>query len=101
MFIYQNILYLKNIWTLISIHYGIHLRHLNRTENEEFEFSGGFTDLHTVSYQNILEGTGFRISEAQKAIQIVHEIRNKKPLGLVGDYHPMAELDLSKHPFLK
>lgn len=70
-------------------------------EQEEFEFSGGFTDLHTTSYQNILEGEGFRISEAQKAIQIVHDIRNKTPLGLVGDYHPMARLNLSKHPFLK
>ena len=70
-------------------------------EQEEFEFSGGFTDLHTVSYQKALTGEGFRISEAVKAIQIVHEIRNKKPLGLVGDYHPMAKLALGKHPFLK
>ncbi len=72
-----------------------------KIENEEFEFSGGFTDLHTLSYQNILDGQGFRISEAQKAIQIVHDIRKQTPTGLVGDYHPMAKLDLGKHPFYR
>ncbi len=45
---------------------------------EEFEFSGGFTELHTRSYNHILEGKGFRISETKKAIKIVHEIRNYK-----------------------
>lgn len=44
--------------------------------DEEFEFSGGFTELHTRSYKHVLEGNGFRIGEARKAIQIVHDIRN-------------------------
>lgn len=43
--------------------------------DEEFEFSGGFTELHTKSYQDILDGGGFRIAAAKKAIQIVHDIR--------------------------
>lgn len=43
---------------------------------EEFEFSGGFTELHTYSYQHILDGQGFRISDARNAIQVVHDIRN-------------------------
>ena len=47
---------------------------------EEFEFSGGFTELHTRSYQHILDGEGFRISEARRAIDIVSEIRNKVPI---------------------
>lgn len=47
-------------------------------EGEEFEFSGGFTELHTKSYKHILDGAGFRISEAKKAIDIVHSIRNAK-----------------------
>jgi len=42
---------------------------------EEFEFSGGFTELHTRSYEHILNGNGFGISEVQKAIQLVSEIR--------------------------
>lgn len=68
---------------------------------EEFEFSGGFTDLHTKSYQEILKGNGFRIEAAKKAIQVVHDIRHAEKIGLKGDYHPLAKLPLSKHPFLK
>ncbi len=70
-------------------------------EGEEFEFSGGFTELHTRSYEHILEGHGFRIGEARKAIQTVHDIRHTTPIGLKGDYHPLAKLPLAKHPFSK
>jgi len=70
-------------------------------DNEELEFSDGFTDLHTVSYQKILDGEGFRISEAKTAIEIVHKIRTSTPLGLTGDYHPFCKLPLSTHPFSK
>jgi len=58
-------------------------------EGEEFEFSGGFTDLHTLSYQEIMAGKGFRLEEARNSIQMVHSIRNAKTLGLHGDYHPI------------
>ena len=68
-------------------------------EGEEFEFSGGFTELHTKSYQAILEGRGFPIAEARKAVEMVHQIRNATPVGLKGIYHPLASLPLSKHPF--
>lgn len=68
-------------------------------EEEEFEFSGGFTELHTRSYEGILAGEGFRISEAKPAIQIVHDIRYAEPVGLKGNYHPLAALPQSKHPF--
>jgi len=56
-------------------------------DKKELEFSGGFTDLHTVSYQSILDGNGFRISESKNSINIVHTIRSNKPIGLKGDYH--------------
>lgn len=68
-------------------------------DGEQFEFSEGFTELHTLSYQKILAGEGFRISEAKNCIQIVYDIRNMKPVGLKGDYHPFAKLPLSEHPF--
>jgi UDP-N-acetyl-2-amino-2-deoxyglucuronate dehydrogenase len=45
---------------------------------ESFEFSNGFTELHTRSYEEIIAGKGFRISETRKAIQVVHDIRNAK-----------------------
>ena len=70
-------------------------------EGEELEFSDGFTDLHTRSYEDILAGKGFRISETLSSIRIVHEIRHQEPAGLKGEYHPLANLKLSKHPFNK
>lgn len=66
---------------------------------KEIEFSEGFTDLHTKSYENILGGKGFGINHARKAIEIVHQIRNQKPIGLEGDYHPFAKKSLNSHPF--
>ena len=68
-------------------------------DGSEFEFSEGFTELHTKSYQEILAGRGFRISEARNCIQIVSDIRHSTPIGLKGDYHPLAKLPLSAHPF--
>ncbi|MBP6793479.1 MAG: Gfo/Idh/MocA family oxidoreductase [Saprospiraceae bacterium] len=59
-------------------------------EGDEFEFSEGFTDLHTRSYQHILAGNGFGIDEVRPAIEIVHTIRNSAPIGLHGDFHPFA-----------
>jgi len=59
--------------------------------NKEFEFSDGFTDLHTVSYQNILAGKGFRIQDAYSYISLCHDIRSHHPEGLRGDYHPLLE----------
>lgn len=60
-------------------------------DGEEFEFSGGFTELHTESYKNILVGNGFGIADARNSIEIAHLIRNQKTTSKPGD----------KHPFLK
>lgn len=43
----------------------------------ELEFSGGFTDLHTLVYKDILEGKGYGLNEARTAIEIVHRIRKE------------------------
>ena len=68
-------------------------------DGEEFEFSEGFTELHTESYRDILSGGGFGIEDARMAINTVYDIRNAEPIGLKGDYHPLAKLPLAKHPF--
>lgn len=60
-------------------------------EGKEIEFSDGFTDLHTTSYQQILSGDGFGLKEARSSIQTVYEIRNQTPAPLQGDYHPLAK----------
>lgn len=58
---------------------------------EEMEFSDGFTDLHTISYKEILEGRGFSIDEAKPSVETVYEIRNLTPVGLKGEYHPFLQ----------
>ncbi|MGH1462422.1 MAG: Gfo/Idh/MocA family oxidoreductase [Neptuniibacter sp.] len=60
-------------------------------EGEEVEFSSGFTDLHTLSYQQILEGKGYRLEESRAAIETVSQIRTQEAIGLKGDYHPMLK----------
>ena len=45
-------------------------------DNEEIEFSGGFKDLHTKVYQDIIKGNGYGLEDARKSIEIVHQIRN-------------------------
>lgn len=57
----------------------------------EIEFTEGFTDLHTLSYRNILEGKGFGLDDGKPAIEIVYNIRNATPIGLKEDYHPLLK----------
>jgi UDP-N-acetyl-2-amino-2-deoxyglucuronate dehydrogenase len=59
-------------------------------DNSEFEFSEGFTDLHTKTYESILAGHGFGLLEAKNAIDTVFAIRKSQPLGLKGNYHPFC-----------
>jgi len=60
-------------------------------DGEEIEFSGGFTDLHTLVYQQTLAGQGFGLEEAKTAIQIVHDIRNTEPTGVHYNSHPILK----------
>ena len=60
-------------------------------DGEEIEFSGGFTDLHTKSYEEILKGNGFGLDEAYGSISIVSTIRNLEAIGLQGNYHPFCK----------
>ena len=62
-----------------------------RVNEEEFHFSDGFADLHTVSYQEILKGNGFGLEEARPSVSIVSDIRSATPIGLKGHYHPLAK----------
>jgi UDP-N-acetyl-2-amino-2-deoxyglucuronate dehydrogenase len=47
-------------------------------DGDAFEFSEGFTELHTRSYEEIIAGRGFGIGETMPAIELVHSIRNSK-----------------------
>ena len=56
-------------------------------DGEEVEFSGGFTDLHTRSYEQILEGKGFGLEENRVAISTVAHIRTAV-IEPAGERHP-------------
>src|SRR5690606_34809608 len=60
-------------------------------DGEEIEFSGGFTDLHVRSYEEILAGRGFGLEENRTAISTVAAIRGATPAALTGDYHPFVK----------
>ncbi len=47
-------------------------------DGESIEFSDGFTELHSKSYEQILAGKGFPLMETKRSIELVHDIRNFK-----------------------
>jgi UDP-N-acetyl-2-amino-2-deoxyglucuronate dehydrogenase len=66
-------------------------------DNENIEFSEGFAELHTQTYKNILDGTGFGLGEARQSIETVYKIRNSDAIGLKGEYHPLLR-EINKRP---
>lgn len=60
-------------------------------DGDEIEFSGGFTDLHTRSYEEILAGRGYGLDDNRTAIEAVSSIRNATVAALTGDYHPFIK----------
>jgi len=58
-------------------------------DGKEIEFSEGFTNLHTSTYSEILQNGGFGLDTVKPSIQLTDSIRNSKPVGLTGNYHPM------------
>ncbi|WP_439686857.1 UDP-N-acetyl-2-amino-2-deoxy-D-glucuronate oxidase [Cupriavidus oxalaticus] len=60
-------------------------------DGEEIEFSDGFTDLHTVSYREILAGRGYGLDDARHCVETVDTIRSARPV---------VPKDNEGHPFL-
>lgn len=63
-----------------------------KLDDNEFEFSEGFTDLHTEVYRKIIGGSGYGLEDARAAINLVYELRNAKATS--GE-------EKHKHPYLK
>lgn len=60
---------------------------------DEVEFSGGFTDLHTLVYKDILEGRGYGIEDARPSLNLVSSIRNSTPdIKNKGMVHPFTRV---------
>jgi UDP-N-acetyl-2-amino-2-deoxyglucuronate dehydrogenase len=60
-------------------------------EGQEIEFSEGFTDLHTISYGEIIKGRGYGLKDAAAAIQVAHDIRNAPITESKNEYHPILK----------
>ncbi|NIS17407.1 MAG: oxidoreductase, partial [Aliifodinibius sp.] len=60
-------------------------------DGEEIEFSGGFTDLHTVVYQEALAGRGYGLMDARPSVEVVHAIREANPIGRNPNSHPFLK----------
>ena len=57
-------------------------------DGEELEFSHGFTDLHTISYQNILGGSGYRLDVVRPSIELVSSLRTQALQPSHSERHP-------------
>lgn len=58
-------------------------------DGEEVEFSEGFTDLHTQSYEEIMAGRGFGIEDVRFSVEVVAAFRTLQ-LKASGEMHPFA-----------
>jgi UDP-N-acetyl-2-amino-2-deoxyglucuronate dehydrogenase len=70
-----------------------------KIDGAEIEFSQGFENLHTVSYNEILHGRGFGIMDVRPSLDLTYQIRNATPKRQPDNEHPYCNLPLSPHPF--
>jgi UDP-N-acetyl-2-amino-2-deoxyglucuronate dehydrogenase len=60
-------------------------------DGQEIEFSEGFTDLHTLSYQQIVQGNGFGLEDVRPSIELVSQIRTSEVRPRAGEVHPFLQ----------
>ncbi|MCP3953453.1 MAG: Gfo/Idh/MocA family oxidoreductase [Desulfobacterales bacterium] len=60
-------------------------------DEEEIEFSGGFTDLHTMVYRDILSSGGYGVRDVRPSIELVHAIREAPLVKDRDKYHPFLK----------
>ncbi|MEL6717646.1 MAG: Gfo/Idh/MocA family oxidoreductase [Bacteroidota bacterium] len=68
-------------------------------EGEDIDFSGGFEDLHTKSYEKVINGNGFAIKETKRSIELAYQIRNAALVDDIVNQHELCKVKPSKHPF--
>lgn len=60
-------------------------------DGSEIEFSGGFTDLHTKVYKEVIDGNGYGLEDARIAVRIVDQLRSQTPMGIQSYSHPLIK----------
>lgn len=66
-------------------------------DGSEIEFTEGFTDLHTKTYERTLAGQGFGIADARRSIELAYQIRTA-PIAAVDPETAHPKLLAEKHP---
>jgi UDP-N-acetyl-2-amino-2-deoxyglucuronate dehydrogenase len=59
-------------------------------DGQELEFSEGFTDLHTRSYEEIIAGRGFGLDAVRPSVEIVSAFRTRPIEPCSGERHPFV-----------
>jgi UDP-N-acetyl-2-amino-2-deoxyglucuronate dehydrogenase len=59
-------------------------------DGHDLEFSEGFTDLHTRSYEEIIAGHGFGLDTVRSSVEIVSAFRTRPIEPRSGERHPFA-----------
>mgnify|MGYP001477623585 CR=1 FL=1 len=59
-------------------------------DGENVEFSDGFTDLHTASYEAILAGKGYGLNDVRPSIEVVSALRGAAAEPGRGEQHPLT-----------
>jgi UDP-N-acetyl-2-amino-2-deoxyglucuronate dehydrogenase len=73
-----------------------------RLDGQDWDFSEGFTDLHTLSYQKVIALQGWPIHEVKAGIALAHQLRSTVPVrGHADQEHPLVQSPIASHPFLK
>jgi len=68
-------------------------------EGEQINFSSGFEDLHTKSYENIINARGFQTKVTKPSIELAYQIRNASISNAIINQHELCKVERSKHPF--
>lgn len=68
-----------------------------KIDGQELEFSGGFADLHTEVYRDILAGRGYGMEAARPSIELAYDIRHSEPVGWDEEAHPMVRKVVDAH----
>ncbi len=62
-----------------------------KIDGEDVEFSEGFTDLHTRSYEEIIAGRGFGLDAVRPSVEIVSAFRTRPLEPRSGERHPLVD----------
>jgi hypothetical protein len=69
-------------------------------DGEDMEFSDGFSELHTRSYEEIIAGRGFGVEAVRPSIEIVSALRRARIELHRGERHPFVAKHFTNLPMV-